>query len=78
MPLSSLRDYRQIDKREESFEVSLFAELFYEMVIESFISSKLIQHFIYSYIILFYKASTRFWVQNLLRNCTPNWFAEEL
>ncbi|XP_021950634.1 uncharacterized protein LOC110847903 isoform X2 [Folsomia candida] len=36
MPLSSLRDYRQIDKREESFEVSLFAELFYEMLQRDF------------------------------------------
>lgn len=36
MPLTSLRDYRHMDKREESFEVSLFAEFFYEMLQRDF------------------------------------------
>jgi hypothetical protein len=36
MPLSSLRDYRHLDKREESFEVSLFSEFFNEMLQRDF------------------------------------------
>lgn len=36
MTLSSLRDYRVVDRKEESFEVSLFSELFYEMLNRDF------------------------------------------
>jgi len=36
MSLSTLRDYRASDKKEESFEVSLFSEFFYEMLQRDF------------------------------------------
>jgi len=36
MTLSVLRDYRVVDKKEESFEVSLFSELFWEMLQRDF------------------------------------------